>query len=87
MVDITGIKELCCGTHVEWTGDIKDFVITSCSGAGAGLFQLEAVTGPTAMALRARAEALDSALASLEAELDGSVSANEESLGLFDWRK
>ena len=49
--------ELCGGTHVERSGDIAVFVITSEGGVSAGVRRIEAATGAEALAyLKGRAQ-------------------------------
>ena len=51
VLDIGSSREFCGGTHVERTGDIGVFKITSEGGVAAGIRRLEATTGSNALAL------------------------------------
>ena len=50
VLDIGTSRELCCGTHVQRTGDIGVFSITAEGGVAAGVRRVEAVTGLNALA-------------------------------------
>ena len=59
--------ELCGGTHVQRSGDIGFFKITSESAIAAGVRRIVAVTGPEAVqAVHAEEEALSNAAAALK---------------------
>ncbi|KAI0087926.1 tRNA synthetases class II (A)-domain-containing protein [Irpex rosettiformis] len=62
--------EFCGGTHVNKTGDIKDFVITEESGIAKGIRRIVAVTGHEAAEVRRVADDLKIRLDHLDA-IDG----------------
>ena len=51
VLDIGSSREFCGGTHVERTGDIGVFKITSEGGVAAGIRRVEATTGSNALAI------------------------------------
>ena len=59
-------KELCGGTHVAHTGDIRAFKILAESGVAAGVRRIEAITGDHVIAYYAQ---LDKELAEIAALL------------------
>ncbi len=63
VLDIGTSRELCGGTHVNRTGDIGLFKITSESGVAAGVRRIEATTGESALKLINAQQALISTLA------------------------
>ncbi len=50
VLDIGSSRELCGGTHVQRTGDIGLFKITSEGGVASGVRRMEAITGHNALA-------------------------------------
>ncbi|MCC6198106.1 MAG: alanine--tRNA ligase, partial [Burkholderiales bacterium] len=70
VLDIGSSRELCGGTHVERTGDIGFFKITTEGGVAAGIRRVEAVTGRGALAyVQAQEAALNKAAAAVKAPI------------------
>ena len=82
-------NELCGGTHVQETGDIGVFIITSEGSAAAGIRRIEAVTGRGAYELiQRRFRALKQTAAALSVGPDELPAKTQELLGqLADARK
>ncbi|KAI9057339.1 hypothetical protein FKP32DRAFT_1598429 [Trametes sanguinea] len=80
--------ELCGGTHVAKTGEIKDFVVTEESGIAKGIRRVVAVTGHEAAEARRLGESLTAQLNRIEgmpdAEKDAALKAYTVALGQAD---
>ena len=64
VVEIGFSKELCGGTHVSNTGDIKKLAVLSCESKGSGIFRIECATGDDL------AKAIKENLKSVEKEIE-----------------
>ncbi|KAI0787758.1 tRNA synthetases class II (A)-domain-containing protein [Fomes fomentarius] len=80
--------ELCGGTHVARTGEIKDFIVTEESGIAKGIRRVVAVTGHEAAEARRVGEELTTRLNRIEtlgdAEKDAALKAYTVQLGQTD---
>ncbi|KAI0671691.1 tRNA synthetases class II (A)-domain-containing protein [Trametes maxima] len=80
--------ELCGGTHVARTGEIKDFVVTEESGIAKGIRRVVAVTGHEAAEARRLGESLAAQLNRIEtlpdAEKDAALKAYTVQIGQAD---
>ena len=73
--------ELCGGTHVERTGDIGVFRITTESGVASGVRRIEAVTGKAAMEwIDSKQTMLESIAGALKSQPDQAVARVEQLL-------
>jgi alanyl-tRNA synthetase len=74
-------NELCGGTHVEETGDIGTFIITSEGSVAAGIRRIEAITGRQAYELiQHRFQVLDQASFTLATTPDHLIEKAKETL-------
>ena len=77
--------ELCGGTHMDHTGGIGAFMITSESGIGAGVRRMEALTGIGAeQAIEEYSDVLNSLSASLSTPVDQLVNRTQSLLDEVD---
>ncbi|KAI0714270.1 tRNA synthetases class II (A)-domain-containing protein [Cerioporus squamosus] len=80
--------ELCGGTHVARTGEIKDFIVTEESGIAKGIRRVVAVTGHEAAEARRLGDSLTAQLNRIEtmadAEKDAALKAYTVHLGQAD---